>query len=187
MNGAQTYLEHMRHNAVRRTAVLFMLYTLTSSLFCGLAYSVFLQWSTGTVWRITPYTGSGFVSAVLSQSWTVLFLAVRFLAAFTVFSRGVSVLFAALRGAGLGCAAAFIARGLLNLPSGGWMYANLASALALLFYCALADVYADGFLTLSGMHERRMRASLFTEFLKLTGVLSGVILLSGIVSAILIS
>lgn len=187
MNGAETYLEQMRYNAGRRTVLLFMLYTLSAFLSCILACHVFSRWDTGCVWQIIPHTGSRFFSAALAQSPTAALLTVRFLTSFTVFSRAVSVLLAVLRGAGIGCAAAFMHRGMLNLPSGGWMTFAAASLLVMLLFCALSDVYADCFLTLSGLHETRMRASLFKEYLKLSGIISGVILLSGIAAALLIS
>lgn len=185
MNGAENYLEYVRHNAGRRTAISFMLYTLLASVFCGLAYLAFSRWDTGTVWRITPPAGNVLTSAVLAQSAAVFFLSLQFLGAFTVFSRAISVLTAILRGAGIGCAAAFMGRGLLNLSSGAWLYVNFTALLLLLLLSALSNVYADCFLTLTGIHERRMRASLFQEFLKSFGVLSGVILLLHIAGVLL--
>ena len=187
MNGAENYLEHMRHGAVRRTAISFMGYNLLGSACCGLAYLLFLRWSTELVWQIFPPSGSSFVSAVLTQSGMVLLLCLRYFASYTAFSRLFSLLCAVLKGSGIGCAAAFLARGILTGITPARLYVSFGSMLILMLLCALSDLYADCFLTLSGIREHRIRSSLIREYTVFCGMLSGAILLTGILSAVFLS
>ena len=184
MNGAENYMEHMRHSAVRRILPAFMGYVLTGSVFSVLSRLLFLRWHTDLLWRITPCPGSGFVSALLSQSPTVFLLLLRYPAVFTVFSRQFSRLCAILYGSGIGCAAAFLSRGILTGISPARLYVSFGLMLAILLLCAVSDLYSDCFLTLSGIRENRIRNSLFCEFTVLYGVFSGAILLAGIPAAL---
>ncbi len=180
MNGAENYIEHIRNGALRRTAAAFMLYTLLASVCCGLAWQVFRQWSTDVSWQIASPPGAPFISAVLTQGSTILFLLIRWAGVFTAFSRTISVLTAAVQGCAIGCCAALLSRGLVSGVTPEWLWADFASLLILLILCALSDLYADCLLTLTGIRERRIRFSLIREYTLILAVFAGILILIGI-------
>ncbi|MBQ2726712.1 MAG: hypothetical protein IJF78_13490 [Clostridia bacterium] len=187
MNGAENYLEHIRNNALRRTAVRFLLYLLTAVLCCWLSRLLFLRWDTETSWQITSPAGSPMVSAVLTQSGTLLLLLIRLAGTFTALSRPISVLTVVLRGCSVGCCSALLSRGLVYGFPPEQLWISSLSLLLLPALCGVSDLYADCVLVLTGLGEHRARASLIREYTAIFACLSGILLLTGILSALFLS
>jgi len=187
MNGAENYIEHIRSGAFRRMSVFFMLYTLTAVLCCGIAHTVFLGWHTDISFRITSPAGSPLISATLAQAGTLLFLLIRWAGTFTAFSRMISLLTTGLCGCSVGCASALLSRGLLCGITPERLHACFVSLLILPVLCALSDLYADCLLTLTGLGERRIRFSLIREYTAIFLLLSGGLLLTGILTSVFLS
>jgi len=187
MNGAENYIEHIRNGALRRASLSFMGYTLSGSVCCGLAYLFFLRNHTDLIWQIAPPIGSTFLSAVISQSPAVLLLTLRYAASFTAFSRTISLLYTVLAGSGIGCAAAYLARGILTGITPIRLYPAFFSMLLIFLACALSDLYSGCILTLTGIREYRIRSALIREYTVLYMILAGAVLLTGILSSLFLS
>ena len=187
MNGAENYIEHIRNNALRRTAVSFLLYFLTAVLCCWISRLLFLRWDTEASWQITSPAGSPLVSAILTQSGTFLLLLTRWAGTFTAFSRPISVLTVVLRGCSVGCCSALLSRGLIYGFPPEQFWTDSLSLLILPALCAVSDLYAGCVLVLTGLGEHRARFSLIREYTAIYMCLSGILLLTGILSALFLS
>ena len=184
MNSVRNDLDHAGRHALRRTVLSFTGYALLASLFCLLSRLWFLTWETELVWQITPHAGSTFLSALLGQTECVILLAVRYFFTFTAFSVPFSFFSAVFAGSCIGCAAAFLERGILSGIAPPDLSAAFGILLVYLLLCSVSDLYARYILTVTGLGEHRLRVSLIGEYTVLCGVFSGIILLSGILAAV---
>lgn len=128
-------------------------------------------------------------SLCLSQSCTVIALAVMFFSTFTVCSKAISFFLCLWRGTCLGCAASLLSSGLVSGISDCWnigLSLSFFSTVIFIFLSSYSAVYSDCILKTFASAEYRYASSLTNEYIKCFLTLSGGVIIVGIISVILL-
>lgn len=194
MSGTENYLLHVKKEYTRLVASGFLIYFVISAVFCVFGYVSFALFAEDFRYAVLSPISFGSITAFLksvtvSQTPLVIELAVLMVSVFTFLCKWVSGVLCAWRGLSLGCVAYLIGNGAVTGVSEKWalsLSVGFAATVAFVLLAAVSLVYSSTISYLNVAGERRYAVSVLTEYFKYFLVISGVILILGCITVILI-